>query len=379
MILARAGARVRLFDRARFPRAKLCGDTLNPGALRVLAAHIPIDQILQRALPLDGMLLTGPGVAVRGRYGRGLHGRAIVRRDLDVLLLNEALRAGVQFDEHTTVVGTATTAQGDVAGVVIKCADGRRVEHRATMVIAADGRESRLARAVGLSSHPARPRRWAIGGYFQGADVNPTRGEMHVRAGHYIGVAPVPGGLVNACLVAAHTRGAAGWRDPAARLRHVVHNDPMLAARFAGAELVEPPHMLGPMAVDSHAAAVPGMVLAGDAAGFIDPITGDGLRFALEGATIAAGVVAELLAGRCDRSLVPMVVAARRQAAFAGKWRFNRAIRSLVASPAAVTAAAVAARVMPAAFESVIRYAGDCSLEVQSSEFEVQSSKFSET
>jgi flavin-dependent dehydrogenase len=360
-ILARAGARVQLFDRARFPRHKLCGDTLNPGALRVLAAHMSVAPIVERALPLDGMLLTGQDVAVRGTYGRGVYGHAIVRRELDDLLLHEALQAGVQFDDQTTVVGPSVApASRDISGVVIRRADGRTIEARADMVIAADGRASRLARAAGLASRPARPRRWAIGGYFAGAHVEPTCGEMHVRAGHYIGVSPVPGGLTNACLVVPHARGGAGWRDPATLLCGTIRHDRELAERFADAILVEPPQVLGPMAVDARAAGTPGMVLAGDAAGFIDPITGDGLRLAFEGAVLAADVVADVLGGRCTRHEAPAMLAERRRAAFARKWRFNRAIRGLVAAPAAVAAATVVARIMPRAFEAVIRYAGDC-------------------
>jgi menaquinone-9 beta-reductase len=60
IILSRAGLRVRIFDRARFPRPKLCGDTLNPGALRTLARLLSIDTLRTSALPIDGMLLTGP-------------------------------------------------------------------------------------------------------------------------------------------------------------------------------------------------------------------------------------------------------------------------------------------------------------------------------
>ena len=55
--------------------------------------------------------------------------------------------------------------------------------------------------------------------------------------------------------------------------------------------------MLGPMAVDADAAGEPGLLLAGDAAGFIDPMTGDGLRLALAGAELAAAVALEVLAG----------------------------------------------------------------------------------
>ena len=359
-LLARAGARVQLFDRARFPREKLCGDTLNPGAMRLLATHMSIEPIVARALPLDGMRLTGPGVSVCGRYGAGLHGYAIARRELDVLLLNEALRAGVQFDEHTTVVGTVCHADGRVGGVIIKQRDGRRVEHRATAVIAADGRESRLARAAGLARHPGRPRRWAIGGYFRGAEVNRAFGEMHVRNGHYIGVAPVPGDLVNACLVVSDTRGRGGWRDPAALLVGAIRRDRELASRFEAAELVDTPHVLGPMAVDAARAGVPGLLLAGDAAGFIDPITGDGLRLALQSAEMAAFVVGEVLAGQCDQTRAPLLLAARRRAALSAKWRFNRVIRTVVSSPMAVTVAAATAKVLPIAFQHVIRYAGDC-------------------
>ena len=50
-ILARAGARVRMFDRAKFPRAKLCGDTLNPGALSVLSAHLSTVAIVELDAP----------------------------------------------------------------------------------------------------------------------------------------------------------------------------------------------------------------------------------------------------------------------------------------------------------------------------------------
>jgi flavin-dependent dehydrogenase len=360
IVLARSGARVQVFERARFPRAKLCGDTLNPGALRVLADHMDVQPIIDRALPLDGMLLTGPGVAVRGVYGNGQRGHAIVRRELDRLLLDEAMGAGVQVDDTTAVVGTTANARGEVTGVVVKTPNGRRVEQRALYVIAADGRESRLARAAGLSLHPLHPRRWAIGGYFRDASVSAAHGEMHVRRGHYIGVAPVPGGLANACLVVSHRRGEGGWRDPAELLRNTIAADPVLRPRFADAELVDAPHVLGPMAVDARRPGIPGLLLAGDAAGFIDPITGDGLRFALLGGALAAGVVGDVLAGRCDSAEAASVLAQKRQDAFGGKWRFNRTVRSLVASPSAVTAAAISARLAPPLFRRIIRYAGDC-------------------
>ena len=361
LILARAGARVRMFDRAEFPRPKLCGDTLNPGALRVLGAHVPLAPILASALPLDGMVLTGTSVTVVGAYGVGVHGCAISRRDLDACLVEQATRAGVSFTDRTTVAAPIVEQEKGVTGVVVSSArDGMRREHHAALVIAADGRESRLARSLGLTQHPLRPRRWAIGAYFDGVTGLSSRGEMHVRQGHYVGVAPLPGAIANACLVMPHRRDATEWRDPAAALVNRIRADRHLAPRFQRARMVAPPTVLGPMAVDARAAGTRGLLLAGDAAGFIDPITGDGLRFALRGAELAAEVALDVLAGRYHSTQAPAELAARRAAAFAGKWRVNRAIRLVVASPSAITAAALAARLVPAAFEKVIRYAGDC-------------------
>jgi flavin-dependent dehydrogenase len=114
------------------------------------------------------------------------------------------------------------------------------------------------------------------------------------------------------------------------------------------------------MAVDAEVAGAPGLLLTGDAAGFIDPLTGDGLRLALTGSELAAAVALEVLQGRTPVGVAHLELTARRRHAFRSKWRFNRVIRALVAAPRGVAAAAMAARIVPSAFESIIRYAGDC-------------------
>ncbi len=360
-ILARAGARVQLVDRARFPRAKLCGDTLNPGACAALARYLPVSDVVDGALALDGMVLTGPRVEIQGNYPPGLHAYAMTRRDLDGRMLDRAVDAGAQFeDQLTSVAPVVDGPRGTVGGVVLRSRDGRQRELRARLVLAADGRESRLARAAALARHSPWPRRWAIGAYFDGVAGLTSHGEMHIREGHYIGIAPLPGGLANACLVVPGDRRDDGWRNPSAMLIDRLRRDVRLGERFEQARLVEGPHVLGPMAVDTVAAGVPGLLLAGDAAGFIDPITGDGLRFALVGAALAAGVALEVLEDRLDTTRAVAALASRRRAAFATKWRFNRAIRRVVARPLAIDALAAAARVASSAFEAMIRYAGDC-------------------
>ena len=365
LLLARAGARVRVFERATLPRHKLCGDTLNPGAVAVLARHLEISSLLAVSDPIDGMLITGPhGVRVQGRYPNGLAGRAVTRRVFDHWLLSQAASAGAHVDEGASVKGL-TFGAGVVDGVTVQRRLGGPVVERARIVVAADGRRSALAFSRGLSRQPARPRRWAIGAYFTDVDGLTHSGEMHIRDGHYIGVAPVPGGLVNVCLVVPHQQGAGMVLAPRDLLARVFA-DAELAPRFARARLVDSPVMLGPMAVDSGVAGEPGLLLAGDAAGFIDPMTGDGLRLALASAELAAGVALDVLAGRVSNVLAHQDLLRQRQAAFGPKWRFNRTLRSLVASPRGVVGAAAAARIVPSLFEWMVRYAGDCPMATES-------------
>jgi flavin-dependent dehydrogenase len=363
LILARAGVRVRIVDRATFPRDKLCGDTVNPGtlaALRRLGVGAAVDD---RGLRIDGMLVTGAiGVAVEGRYPRGLYGRSIVRRDLDWMLLQHAIAAGAEFEPGVAVRGAIVDgldAARAVRGVVAGGRDASTAhELRARVTIAADGRRSTVAFGLGLASHPLRPRRWAAGAYFDNVAGLSSLGEMHVRAGGYIGVAPVPGGLTNVCVVRPAAPGDRALHDPASMIREALARDPLLADRFAGARVVALPVVLGPLAVDVRDEPIDGLLLAGDAGGFVDPMTGDGLRFAVRGGELAAGAALDALAH--GWAGVHVRLAAARQRDLAGKYRFNRALRALVASPRLVDAAAVGARLAPSVLRAVIARAGDC-------------------
>ena len=368
-VLARAGARVRLLDRAAFPRDKLCGDTVNPGTLAVLRRLGLAAAIEARGLPVHGMRLTGEnGAVIEGRYPRDRIGRALVRRDLDWALLESAIAAGAMFEPDVTVrraIVNEAAGRRSVAGVVINgqgagiATDGPERELRARVTIAADGRHSTLAFGLGLARHPDTPRRWAIGAYVETAAAHTSVfGEMHVRHGRYIGVASVPGGLTNVCLVKPSRPGDPSLRDPASLLRQELARDPWLRDRFADARLVRPPVLLGPLAIDLQRADVDGLLLAGDASGFIDPITGDGLRFAVRGGELAA--LAALEALEHGWTGVHARLAARRRREFGAKWRFNRAVRALVASPRAVDAAALSASIAPSLLRAMIAYAGDC-------------------
>ncbi len=393
LVLARAGARVRLVDRVAFPRDKLCGDTVNPGTLARLRRLGVAGHIEARGVAVAGMRVTGHhGIVVEGRYPEGLFGRAVVRRDLDSILLEHAIGAGCEF---TPAVAVREAVVEDVRGVStvtgVRIGSGRTArELRARVIIAADGRRSTLAFGLGLARHPDRPRRWAVGAYLEAPSplrpesvpppsplrpgsvpgpsplrpaCVPVFGEMHIRRGSYTGVAPLGGGITNICIVKPSGPADGDLHDPAAFLFRELAADPMLRDRFAGLRLVAPPVVLGPLAVDVSPHQLDGLVLAGDAAGFLDPMTGDGLRFAVEGGELAAVAALDALQGGWRE--VHARLAARRRHAFAAKHSFNRVLRRLVASPGAIGAATVAARLAPAVLRAMIRHAGDCDLAVR--------------
>ena len=381
--LAAAGVRVRIVDRATFPRDKLCGDTLNPGSLAMLTRLDPVvaSRVRARAIATTGITVTGPGGAmVSADYPEDFSGASLMRRDFDQWLLESAVHAGARFDPG--VVVRAPLLSGDwqspagtghqdpqgpeaghdgegsrVVGVQARCGT-REYDFRSRVVIAADGRASRLATVLGLLRFTKSPRRWAYGAYFTGVAGLTTRGEMHIRSDGYVGVAPLPGDVANVCVVRAKPNLVPG--QPAETLlSRSIAADPALAGRFARALRVTDISVLGPLAVESKAAGCPGLLLAGDAAGFVDPMTGDGLRFAIRGGELAAcAALAELDSG------VPAFDQLHQWRAreFGGKWRINRLLRALVGSPHALSCAALTTRAWAAPVERLVGIAGDVDL-----------------
>jgi menaquinone-9 beta-reductase len=366
LVLARAGLTVRLIDRARFPRHKLCGDTLNPGALALLASLCAPDSndvysnVLHRAVPIRGMTVTGPGRArVTADYPYGLRGAAITRQELDLFLLNAATRAGASFEPGTSAIAPLLADDGArVVGATVKTG-GRRHGLRAGVVIAADGRGSRMASALQLSRLARKPQRWAYGAYFTDVEGMTLHGEMHLRADGYVGVAPLPDGITNVCVVRERRHLRAHDVAAAQIVSGALNSDPGLKDRFAVARQMSHVVALGPLAVDAPAAGYPGLLLAGDAAGFIDPMTGDGLRFALRGGVLAAEAAqAELSTGQPASARL----AQTRAREFTSKLRLNRALRSLVGSPLALEMVSLLATIWARPVEHLIGVAGDVGL-----------------
>jgi flavin-dependent dehydrogenase len=248
-----------------------------------------------------------------------------------------------------------TSGRPTVRGAVL-CRTGgtaSRIRVPAQVTIAADGRRSTLAFALRIASHPPAPRRWAVGAYFEGIAGLDTVGEMHVRGPHYIGVAPIgDAGLANVCLVTP----ARGVRGSARLLELPRRGSRARPARRAG-RAASPRRRSSARSPSTPAAAGARSALAGDAAGFVDPMTGDGLRFAMRGAELAAEVA---LAALDDPGIDAAArLAEARARAFGTKYGVNRLLRRLVGTPRRVSVMAISARVAPGILRQMIRYAGD--------------------
>jgi menaquinone-9 beta-reductase len=359
LVLARAGARVLIIDRDAFPRDKLCGDTLNPGAVAFLASLGLEGGPIASGRPLHGILLSGPWSSVTGRYPRGSVGRVVIRRDLDAWLLSQAVQAGARF-ESGWIAREPLVDAGSGPAIVRGLALARRGQGSAwrvpaIMTIAADGGRSALGRRLELIGHRRHARRWAYGTYVEGVAGLSDVGEMHVRAGHYVGVAPLSETSANVCVVTGPRPAA---RLPIDVIRRAIAADAAMAARFEGAAFAPGVRVLGPLAVDACAQGVEGLLLAGDAAGFVDPMTGDGLHIAMRSGRLAALEVLHAsetgdFAGAATR------LARARRDALEHKLRFNRTLRFVAGSPAAIQIANYGAMMAPGLLRRMVDYAGD--------------------
>ena len=286
-----------------------------------------------------------------------MYGLSIARRDLDTALVHEAARAGARVEEGVLVRGPLVDSHHDltrVRGVVIAGRDGRDIRVPAPLVIAADGRRSRIAVALGLARHPQWPRRWAIGAYFEGVrDLGPAGRNARARPSlrrHR----PLALGGANVCVV---TSDRTGLDQPAEVLRRAVDGDWHLADRFRTASLVSRPVVLGRSPSMPSTATFLACSSRATRPGSSIPLlaTACGLRFAGPSSPPPSRSVP--LERRADD---PQATLARlRRKAFAAKWRFNRTVRRLVATPSAIHAAGLAASVSPTLFRHVIAFAGD--------------------
>ena len=332
-LLARAGLRVILVDRAGFPRDKACSEYMSPEAVRILA-RLGVVGALESAgaVALEGTAVTAHrGARLEGAFARAGHqpvratGLSVSRRRLDHELAGAAVRAGATLLERTTVE-ELLYRHGAVAGAVVRDREGRRRALHARLTVGADGLRSLVARRLGPRRH-GRPRRVAFVAHLDGVDGMGRSAEMHVGLHGYVGLNPIGGGRTNVALVVPAAEAASARGRAEAFFLERLAGFPDVAPRVNRASLARRVLATGPFAAWSGRVIADGAALVGDAADFFDPFTGEGIFCALRGAELLAGSTAAALErqGPVSATQLREYTAARRRA-FAGKWVVERLV-----------------------------------------------------
>ena len=320
-ILASRGIRVLLLDRARFPRDKPCGDYCNPGAVKLLRQLGSFSTLpTTDAAPISGLSVyaqDGSGFAAAFPGGRGL---LVPRLRLDAALLAHAVRAGAIVYEGIGVDAVHLRADA----VEVRTASNKWLSAR--LLIAADGAHSVIARSLGRLTVPAKGR-YTVGAYFSGLPRTAPAGELHLGPALYCGVAHFGGGVANVCMALPRER----WRrgGPQQVFDAALASLPVLADAMTNARRESAFRCAGPVGFAARDVVAPRVLLIGDAAGHLEPITGQGIFLALHSAILAADVACDAL-GANDLSHRRLSVYARRRAReIAGKTIASRLLQRL--------------------------------------------------
>jgi geranylgeranyl reductase family protein len=293
--LASAGRSVLVCERKVFPREKTCGDGLTPRAVKMLE-RIGLGPELDRWERVRGLRAHGGGRTLELDFPElddwADYGLVKPRKDLDRLVLEQAEIAGAKVLLGTEVK-RPLFSDGVCTGFVAS-RDGLEEEVRARWVVCAEGASTKMTRALGRDRNLDYPMGLAIRQYFRSPlehsgwfDAFLSMRTADSALPGYGWVFPVGDGTVNAGVGLLSTYG--GWRDvnlhdlqdgfvsslpPEWEVSAATACSRPRAGRLFMGSSVWPPHG-------------PGFVLAGDAAGMINPCNGEGIAYGYETGYIA--------------------------------------------------------------------------------------------
>lgn len=303
-LLAQRGYSVLALDRAAFPRDKACGEYTSPQTEHILKRLGALKCVEEAgARRLDSMKVISPsGRTVTMDYGQhrdrtGLQMQVLATRRyvLDAALVDHARRCGAEVRERVKV-DRVTLRDGKVSGVVYHEKSGGHLEIKARLVVGADGIHSAVVRSLGVGAPVKWPNNLGLVAHYANYNGLDTWGEMHVGSAGYIGLAPQSGGLVNVGLVMPMKqadRYAGG--SAAERFDRFVSHFPGVHDCLRGAKRVSEIRGVGPIGASVKRSYGDGWLLVGDAAGFFDPFTGEGVHKALRGAELAVDTATKAL------------------------------------------------------------------------------------
>ena len=296
--LAHFGVSVLLVDRDRFPRSKVCGACLSGRALAVLdRSGVPGMAGLPARLgmvPLREFRLGAGGY--EGTIPLSAGG-ALSRFALDSALMEIARRTGATIWQETE----ALSAEKDEAGVSLMLSrKGESVTVRTSLLVIADGLGGRFS-SPHLPETIANDSRVGAGCVLDSGSAGPYSGgviHMACGPGAYLGIVRQEDGSLDMAMAAdkpemARHGGPAGLAGALLRSCRWPVPPAMAKARWRGT----------PPLTRYRAAGCPGMVVVGDAGGYVEPFTGEGMGWALEGGERLSALVARSLANGSLNSL----------------------------------------------------------------------------
>jgi 2-polyprenyl-6-methoxyphenol hydroxylase-like FAD-dependent oxidoreductase len=294
-------ARVLLLERAQWPRAKVCGCCLNRAGVALLEALGVGPAVRATATSIHAVAVHARGARVTIEHPGGL---AIDRSELDGCLVEHAKARRVVFRS-----GCAARVTGRKAGIwrVRVSAPAGSVEHSASAVLVADGLVGRSLDGLhAFETEVARSSWMGVGGSIHDRawlERVPTGAiQMHLGGSGYVGLVRLKGD----CVVIASAI------DPRAIRRSgglIPAMQAILRPALGHVEIPSATALKGTALLTRRRSRLSegSLLVIGDAAGYVEPFTGEGMTWALAGAVHAADMVAGMLAG----SLTPSAAAAQ--------------------------------------------------------------------
>lgn len=364
--LARAGYSVALADKKRFPRHKPCGEFLSPECrpyLEELGVGDALGKIGVRLV--SGMKLFAGDHVASGRFLRldrapyNDAGYAIRREALDAELLDAAIRRPeVDWLERHDFQRLLRDEAGVVVGAALRDPDGATRELRARVTIGADGVHSRVAKDLGVQRASRWLDRLALVARFSGVTPR-AAAEVHFVRRAYFAATTVDDGTfhLNLLVDRATLRDRDG--DVDTFVREHVAQAPELERRLVGAERLGPWRGIGPLAFTTTRQSCDGAALVGDACGYVDPLTGEGIYFALHGARSLAQSIEESFADPARARAAMRGYERRRRREVGPRMLLAAAIQRGLRSEAVVRAAVRRLAAWPRLCDLLVNLTGD--------------------